>query len=302
MRALALTLLAALLALAPATARAQPRPIVVLAGEVLRGDIATVDRPVLIDGVVEGDVTSWSGPITVRGEVRGDVVSYAGAITLGPAARVGGSVLSVAGGVTGEPAAVAGQLMGAAPVAGSAVVAGLATIFGRQPATVAVAIPRPLVSGLLALLAAAIGALFAAMWPARTAGAALALRRRPMRSGGVGLLTTLLLAILLPPLGSLIALSLVGLPLLVPLLIALQLPYLFGLAAMGRLLAEAAGGRGLRPPVAAGLGALAILLPLVAVGAAAPALSAGLFYLLAGWGLGAAILSRGGAYALAARG
>ena len=41
-----------------------------------------------------------------------------------------------------------------------------------------------------------------------------------------------------------------------------------------------------------------ILLPLALIAVAAPLASAALFYLISGAGLGAAILSRGGAYAL----
>lgn len=298
MKRLALTILVALLALAPGAAHAQLRPLVVAAGEVAQGDIATVDQPIVVEGVVEGDVTSWSGAILIEGEVRGDVVSYVGTITLGPAAEVSGSVLAMAGAVHGDRADVAGSVLGAQPVAGRSLVAGLATILGRQPATVVATIPRPLLSGVLAAIGLAICALLAAIWPARTAGTALALRRGPGRAALLGMLTTLLLGLLLPPLASLLALSLVGMPLLPPLLVVLQLPYLFGLAALGRLLADTAGARALHPAAAAALGALPILLALAVVGIPAPMLSALLFYTVASVGLGAAILSRGGAYTI----
>jgi hypothetical protein len=156
------------------------------------------------------------------------------------------------------------------------------------------------VSGATALLALLLTAACAALWPRRTAGTALALRSAPLRAAGLGVLTTLLLALLLPPLASLLALSLVGLPLLLPLLLALQLPYLFGLAALSRRLADRLGWRGRHPALAAALGALLLLLPLALVGAAAPLTSAAIFYLISSAGLGAAILSRGGAYAIQA--
>lgn len=294
-----LLLLALLLALSPAAAHAQSAPLVVAAGESRQGDLATLDRPILVLGVVEGDVTSWSGAITVEGEVRGDVVSYAGSVTLGPGATVGGSVLAMAGGVHDGGGVVAGRLLGVEPVAGSTLVAGLATILGRQPETVTIAMPRPLISALLALVALGLCALLAAVWPLRSAGVAMALRRAPLRSGAVGVLTTLLAAMLLPPLASLLALSLVGLPLLLPLLITLQLPYLFGLAAAGQVLAGAVVARDTAPALTAALGCLPVLLLVAVVGVAAPLVSAALFYLVASLGLGAAIISRGGAYALA---
>ncbi len=291
-------LLALLLALAPAAAHAQPKPLVVAPGEVRAGDLATVDQPILIAGVVEGDVTSWSGTITVEGEVRGDVVSYVGAITLGPTAKVGGSVMAMSGGLHSAGAAVAGQLLGDQPVAGGTLVAGVARIFGTPAATGAGELPRPVVSGALALAAFLLCVALTASWPLRTSGAVGALWRAPGRALALGLLSTLLAALLLPLLSGLLALSLVGLPLLVPLLLAMQLPYLFGIAVMGRALAERLGGQRLQPAIAAASGAAALLLPLALVGVQAPLASVALFYFIAGPGLGAAILSRGGAYAI----
>jgi hypothetical protein len=299
MKASVFALLAALLlALLPASVAAQPAPLVVARAEVVVGDLATVDRPILIEGTVEGDVTSWSGAITVEGEVRGDVVSYVGPIVLGPNATVTGSVMAMAGGVQGTEAKVAGQLLGDSPVAGGSLVAGLARIFDRAPTGVTNELPRPAVSGLLALTALLLCIALTAFWPRRTAGALQVLRLVPVRAVGIGLLTTFLAALLLPPLAGVVALSLVGLPLLVPLLLVAQLPFLFGIAVAGRALAESAGVRAQRPWQRAALGSAVLLLPVALVGASAPLTSALLFYLLAGPGLGAAVLSRGGAYAL----
>lgn len=301
MKPLALTLLALLLALLPAPARAQSGPLLIAQGEVVQGDVATFDRPIVVQGVVMGDVTSWSGPITVEGAVGGDVVSYAGTIQLGPSAKVAGSVLALAGGAEQQAGAqVAGQLLGDEPIAGGALVASVATIFGRPTGEVALELPRPLVSGAMALLALLLTVACAALWPRRTAGTGLALRSAPLRAAGLGALTTLLLTIALPPLASLLALSLIGLPLLLPLLLALQLPYLFGLAALSRPLGERLGWRGRHPAGATALGAILLLLPLALVGAATPLASAAIFYLVSSVGLGAAILSRGGAYAIRA--
>jgi hypothetical protein len=303
MTLLAVAAIACVLALAPARALAQgPGPITVVAGQVISGDLASFDQPIMIDGTVEGDVTSWSGPITVRGEVRGDVVSYAGRIEIGPQARVSGSVLSLGGGVAGAGAAqVAGQVLGERPLAGGAIVSNMAAILQPQAATGAAAdLPLPLISAALTLICMLVAAACAALWPRRTLGVSRALRRAPGRSLLIGLLTTALAALLLLPVGGLIALSLVGLPLLLPLALLLQAPYLFGLAGLGR-----AVGERLRPgdtdPVAAVAGIALLLLPLGVVGAVSPLWSLGLFYLVASVGLGAAILSRGGAYALGAR-
>lgn len=160
------------------------------------------------------------------------------------------------------------------------------------------AVPRGVLSAALALLALACCALCAAAWPKRTLGTAKALARAPGRSAGLGLLTTLLAALLLAPLAALLALSLIGLPLLAPLALALQLPYLFGLAGLGRAIGAGLGGGRLPAPLQAAVGTTAVLMPLAILGAGAPIAAAALYYVAAGVGLGAAMLSRGGAYAV----
>lgn len=296
-------ILAALLAaLSPGLALAQgPAPLTVAAGEVVHGDLASVDRPIVVEGTVEGDVTSLSGTITVSGAVYGDVVSYAGSIDIAPQAEVGGSVLSLGGGVVRDGGArVAGEVLGEEPFAGLAVAASLAPFLSlRGGAAADLPFPLPLLSAALALMALLVALVCASVWPRRTLGVSLALRRAPGRAVAVGLLTTALVGLLLLPIGGLLAMSLVGLPLLLPLTLALQIPYLFGLACVGRALAVGVGPAGAPEPAAAA-GVALLLLPLGVVGAFAPLWGAAIFYLVASAGLGAAILSRGGAYAVRA--
>jgi hypothetical protein len=297
-----LLLLAALIALAPGHALAQgPRPLTVAADEVIHGDLASVSQPIIVIGMVEGDVTSWSGSITVLGEVRGDVVSYAGGITLGPDAQVRGSVLSLGGGVLREGRAlVAGRTLGQEPLSGGLALASAAKLFEPQRGVAAAVPPLPLISVALALMFLLLATICALIWPQRTLGVSLAIRRAPGRAAAFGLLTTALAALLLLPLGGLIALSLVGLPLLLPLTLIMQAPYVFGLAGLGLAL-----GTQVRPgapqALAVALGVALLLLPLTLIGVLSPLWSMALFYLAASVGLGAAILSRGGAYAIRAR-
>ncbi|MBX0328555.1 polymer-forming cytoskeletal protein [Oscillochloris sp. ZM17-4] len=300
MTLLTATIIAIGMASPPRHALAQgPRPVTVAAGQMIRGDLASFDQPIVIDGTVEGDVTSWSGTITVHGEVRGDVVSYAGNIDLGPGARVRGSVLSLGGGVAhAAEASVAGQVLGERPLAGGAIVSNMAAILQPQPSAAASGLPLALISAALALISLILSVTCAAIWPRRTLGVSRALRRAPGRSLAIGLLTTALAALLLLPLGGLIALSLVGLPLLLPLALVLQAPYLFGLAGMGRAMGERLLPGGASAAAAAGIAIL--LVPLGVVGAVSPLWGLALFYLVASAGLGATILSRGGAYALRA--
>ncbi len=295
-------LLAGLVAMAPGPALAQePRPLTVVADEVIHGDLASVGQPIIIVGTVDGDVTSWSGPITVLGAVHGDVVSYAGSIDLGPDSQVTGSVLSLGGGVLHEGhAQVAGRTLGEHPLVGGEALVNALNLLQPQPGIAAAALPLPLISIALSILFLLLAIACAAIWPRRTLGVSLALRQEPGRSVAFGLLTTGLGALLILPLCGLIALSLVGLLLLPPLALIVQTPYIFGLAGLGLAL-----GKRIRPGtqtvLAAAVGIALLLLPLGILGTVSPLWSLILFYVAASAGMGAAILSRGGAYALRVR-
>lgn len=292
-------LLALLLLALPAAAHAQEGPLHVPPGVEVAADLATVGRDILIEGAVLGDVTSWSGTITITGSVRGDVVSYSGAIHLGPQAQVGGNVLALAGGVAQETGAlVAGQLLGPGPV-GSGAAAALGSLFGAAEPGNSASLPAPIVSAALALAALALALMSVLLWPRRTTGAGRVLLAMPWRSLALGLVTTVLMATLLAPLALVAALTLVGLPLLLLLLAGLHLPYVYGLAAV----AQALGSRLVRTsPLGSAapatiLGAAGLLLPIIAVSFVSFPISALLFYVAASFGLGAVILSRGGAFA-----
>jgi uncharacterized membrane protein len=162
------------------------------------------------------------------------------------------------------------------------------------------AVGRALFSAALGVFLLAFALLCIAFWPRRTAAASLTLRQAPGRALALGLLTTLLLALALPPLAALLAATLVGLPLLIVLLALIQAPYVYGLATLAQAAgvfsphpsAPTRGSEGLNRTTLLIAAALALL---VAVGAAlAPLWGMMLFYLLASPGLGAALLSRGG--------
>ncbi|WP_129633290.1 polymer-forming cytoskeletal protein [Candidatus Oscillochloris fontis] len=287
------------LALAPRPALAQgPEPIIVAADQVVQGDLAAVGRPLLIAGRVEGDVTSWSSSITILGTVNGDVVSYAGHIKLGPDAHVTGNILALGGGVTRtNPTQVAGRVLGEQVTAGGLLLADMAMLFRPGSDGELGNIPLPLVSFVLTLLGLLLTLACATVWPHRTLGVSRVLQQAPARSALLGVLTTLLLALIGLVVAGLLALTLIGLPLLLPLFLLLQTPYLFALAGVARSVATR-----IRLPESSALilGTALLLIPLGMVGAIAPLWSLVLFYLLASIGLGATILSRGGAYALSA--
>lgn len=274
-------------------ALAQERGLVVPAGQRVDGNIATTTQNIEVAGEVSGDVTSWSGDVVVTGRVGGDVVSYSGHVTVAATGRVGGHVLALSGGLLREPgAAVAGQALG-----GPAQVSALASLFDLMmpapgPAGDTAIVGRLLFGLALGVFLLALCLLCIAFWPGRTAIASLTLRQMPLRAVALGLISTLLLGLLLPPLAVLLAASLLGLPLLLLLLVLALAPYVYGMAALALLPGRAARPGGVSRPTILLSTAIVALVALLAL--AAPLWGLALFFLVASPGLGAAILSRGG--------
>ena len=273
-----------------------PAPVVVAAGERYSGDLSTFDQPVIVLGEVDGDVTSWAGSITVYGIVRGDVVSYTGAIELDAGAVVEGNVLAIAGGITiANPVTLQGAVIGIEPLAGAALVVSLVNVLSGQASGRRWLPPgsNALITGFVVLLLSTAVTL---IWPRRTAGIGRALRAAPLRSALVGLLSTVLILLAMPFLLGLLTLSLVGLLLVVPLVVLLHLPYVVGFTGIARAIAATwPPAVALRPPLATVSGALIIIVPLVIISLVSPLAGMLAGYAIASWGLGAALISRGGA-------
>ncbi len=270
--------------------------VVVAAGEKYRGNLVTFTQPIIIFGEVEGDVTSWTGSISIYGSVHGDVVSYTGTIILATGSVVTGNVLSFAGGVAIEPQTeLHGTVIGSEPLTGSALATAFVGMLSGQM-TVRRWLPRGISSVLGALITTFLCVALAMIWPRRTAGIGRTLRAAPLRSGLVGLLSTVLVLLVLPFIVGLLALSLAGFLLLLPLIVLLQFPYALGLTGVARAIAAAWSPTwALKPPLAAAFGALVVLTPLVILSLFAPGVAVVAGYVVASWGLGAALISRGGA-------
>jgi hypothetical protein len=296
-----LRLILLLCLLLPVSAVAQDReaPLVISSGEIYDGDLATVTRDIRVDGAVAGDVTSWSGAIEISGRVDGDVVSYSGQVTIKPSARIGGGVLQ-----RDDRAAVAGQTIRGE--SGGVALANMLELFYPSDETGSDAVVgRVLFGAALGVFLLAFTLLCIAFWPRRTSTASLMLRQAPGRALALGLLTTLLLLLALPSLVALLAATIVGLPLLIVLLVIIQAPYIYGLATLARAAGMAGGtatqrtfslisseGESVSRVTLLVAGGLALVVAVVA--ALAPLWGMMLFYLLAGPGMGAVLLSRGG--------
>jgi cytoskeletal protein CcmA (bactofilin family) len=83
----------------PASAfAAGPKERIVIVGDVLvdRGqttkDVVVADGDITVRGTVDGDVVAANGDVAIRGHVTGDVLTFAGTATLGRRAQVDGDV------------------------------------------------------------------------------------------------------------------------------------------------------------------------------------------------------------------
>jgi hypothetical protein len=200
----------------PASAcAADAKERIVVVGDVLvdRGqttkDVLVADGDVTVRGIVDGDLAVADGDVTIRGRVTGDVVTLAGKAILGRRAHVGGDVLYADKKPQVAPGAqVSGDVKKFKPddIAGGALGLRIAVWLG---VTISM-----LVLGLLLLV----------LFPRAADAVARAAKARTGRAALIGLLTFFLL----PIIGFVALITVVGIPLGAGLLLAL-LP-IYGLA------------------------------------------------------------------------
>lgn len=236
--------------------------------------------------VVQGDVVCVGGSIELEtgSVVQGDAVAVMGSVTVDKGALVMGQAVAVLGSVDVERGAQVmgehvqvgvGKLFGGHPHKSHGWLTGLG-LFGLFP-TIA-----------LFALTYLVGLLMLRLWPERMRNVGHAIFESPVRSFTVGFLCWLLLL----PLAVLLAISLVGIPLILLLPVILFLSIVMGLSSFAMRIGEALpAGPGQRfvPPAALGMG-MTVLLLLAFV----PWLGTSLLALLQFFALGAAVGSRFG--------
>jgi hypothetical protein len=219
--------------LGPASAfAAGPKERIVIVGDVLvdRGqttkDVVVADGDVTVRGTVDGDVVAANGDVAIRGHVTGDVVTFAGTATLGRRAHVDGDVAyGDKRPVVAPGAQVGGKVKKFKPadIGGGAIALSIGV-------WVAVTVSA-LVLGLILL----------ALFPKAADAVARTAKATTGRAALVGLLTF----ILIPIVGVIALITVVGIPLGVGLLFAM-LP-IYGLAyttsafIVGRLVSKQGG-------------------------------------------------------------
>lgn len=281
---LGVLLLACAVSLWPSLTAAQSSSgdaLVVAAGETRSTDISTISQPIVINGVVEGDVTSISGSITVRGSVEGDVVSLFGNVTFEPEAVTEGHVMAATGVVTipAGAAVASGGTVFNGNVAGGAG-ASLLPGSGNQPLG---SLGRVVLALVLGVIALAVTTLLSLIWPKSIGSAARTIQLAPQRAFGLGLIWLLLTLVIVGVAAVALIFSLVGLTVLPVLILMAQIPYLVGLAAVGQAIGERLGLNGL---TAVSLGSVIVILPSVLLAIVSLPAAFGLFYALAGIGIG----------------
>ncbi len=301
MRCLWLALLAVALWLGGGVALAQGggnaylgQDVRIRSGEVIQGDVSILGgRAVLEEGsLVKGNVAVMAGEVVVNGHIEGDLVAFGGVVDLGARAVVEGDVVAL-GTVRRHPEAqIHGRLLMGLSAARSwqmfawppgELRSGAGPFLPEVGHWAGAAIR--IVAVLLALVGIAL--VISALLPENLNRMAQVMVVSFPLSIAAGLLTFVLVIFLVP----ILVILCLGIPIAVALLLALAVGALVGWVAAGKLVGErllqALHVGAAHPALAAGLGVglMTLLAQVPCVG-----WLLGLFVLL--WGLGAAVLSR----------
>ena len=216
------------------------------------------------DEVVDGDVVAIGGPVNVDGEVAGDVTAIGGTLTLGPDAQVKGDAVAVGGTVNRDPSAkVGGEVtevgLGAGLPLSGVMARGVAA---KRQLSRSGGLAGTLLRVTFLILSALVVVVLGGKFVEKVADRAAA---EPLRAGLAGLVTEVLFVPLLIVTIVVLAVSIIGIPLLllVPFAVVFAVVLMFvgftGVACeAGRLLSERFGiRRGPYVTVALGVAALA---------------------------------------------
>lgn len=261
--------------------------LVIPAGKTHTGSVATFNQPIVVEGVVEGDVTSVTGSIIVRGAIEGDVVSLFGNVVFEAQATADGNVMAATGSVVlpeGAKVAAGGTIYNG-NLDGRGVTSMLPGA-GNQPFDRGAQVLLSLTLGILAVVVAT---LLSLIWPRSISGGARAISLAPGRALALSMIWLVLTLVGVGIIATILIFSLVGLAVLPVLLLAAQIPYLVGIAAAGQMLGKRFGLRG---PSAVAAGAIVLIAPCVALAVISLPAGFGLFYALAGAGIGGMFLLR----------
>ncbi|WP_436907328.1 bactofilin family protein [Halosimplex marinum] len=195
------------------------------------GDLQAFGGSVVVEGAVTGDVDATAGSVQILGSVGGDVTAAGGAVDVGEGAQIGGTLEAGAGSIAvdgtvegdarlgadsirlGEDARIDGDLIydGDLVRADGAVVDGTVTqddglSVGTEPDFTIPGVVFTVYGVFVALL---VGAILLLVFPGTAAEVADRATGDPLRTGGIGLLATIGVPIVI----GVVAVTIVGIPL-----------------------------------------------------------------------------------------
>jgi hypothetical protein len=230
------------------------------------GGSVTVDK----DEIIDGDVVAVGGSATVDGTVRGDVVAIGGSVNLGPTADVENDVVSIGGGVHRDPSARIGGRVQEVGINFGRFRDGQFSLFNPWRESMfgsAFRLAGTLARlGILCLLAALV-VLFGREYMERAAVRAAA---EPLKAGAIGLLAQVLFVPVLVITIVLLAVTIIGIPLLVLVpfailgLVVIALVGFTGVSyRLGLLLSERFGWNTANPYLTTIVGVVLLLSPVI---------------------------------------
>lgn len=206
-------------------------------GERRRGDIVRIGESIEVaeGDTVDGDIVSIGGSLTVEGYVTGDAVAVGGSIFVGAEGTIEGDAVAVGGtieqdegasigGDTAEIGMNFGRFLGLRPLVPMKGVPRLCTFFGAS------ALARVIGVGVLLLITV----LLVLFLPRPTGRLARTAQSHLPRS----ILFGILAEIAIVPLCIILAVSLIGIPLIPVAIMAIGAAFLFGMAGVGLLVGD----------------------------------------------------------------
>jgi hypothetical protein len=263
----------------------------IAAGETLSGEMLIAAGEVILEAGarVSGSVYVLGGTLAADGVITGDLAMVGGTVTLGPRARVGGN-LNLGGGEISrsQAATVGGQLQ-----TGGGVRAPFFPAWTIFPTWAAPSPVEQIATGAIrSLMLALLAFLSVRFRPQPVTRIAQAIVGWPVVTGALGLLTMVVGVSLLV----FMAFTMVLIPVALLGAVGMGIAIICGWIALGRLLGRRIARTlqwALRPPREAALGMLLFAIGMEMIGAV-PVAGAIILMVLAGTGLGAVLLTRGG--------
>lgn len=211
------------------------------------------------EATVRGDVADFGGNVAISGTVNGNIATFGGNISLASTAVVSGNIASMGGNVQRAPGATVNGNINQNPSGN--VTPPIITPFAPYTLGRSFNYGFDFLGGIISALAfAALGALVVIFAPNATRRVSEAVQAQPLNTAGVGCLTL----ILLPILGLLLILTLIGIPVALVLGILSAAAWAFGSIGVGLLAGEkilkAFQARDILPVVAVVVGVVVLII------------------------------------------